>query len=217
MAKKSAKSTERAKIAKFEKNAFYQNTKGDLWQCVTGKTRKAPDGNVVIDMRAAPSGEAAGEAVEEYVDTFVKKLTQKELAEWREIAKREADALADAAAEKNPETPMVTETTPTETKALKPAKAPKEKKPKAPKPERKMSALDAAAKVLGETQQAMSSQDLITAMSAKGYWTSPGGQTPAATLYAAMIREIKVKATEARFQKTDKGRFALAGITVAAP
>ena len=51
-------------------------------------------------------------------------------------------------------------------------------------------------------------------MSAKGYWTSPGGQTPHATLYAAILREINVKGSEARFQKTDRGRFALLGAVV---
>jgi len=39
--------------------------------------------------------------------------------------------------------------------------------------------------------------------------TSPGGQTPHPTLYAAMAREIKVKGAESRFQKVDRGEFAL--------
>jgi hypothetical protein len=81
-------------------------------------------------------------------------------------------------------------------------------KAKAADKPKKMSALDAAAKVLGETGQAMSSQELIEAMSKKGYWTSPNGATPHATLYAAMLREIQAKGKEARFQKTDRGRFA---------
>ena len=41
----------------------------------------------------------------------------------------------------------------------------------------------AAAKVLGETGQAMSCPELITAMAAKGYWQSPKGRTPAGTLF----------------------------------
>jgi hypothetical protein len=45
-------------------------------------------------------------------------------------------------------------------------------------------------------------------MAAKGYWTSPGGKTPAATLYSALLREIKVKGAQARFQKTERGKFA---------
>ena len=75
---------------------------------------------------------------------------------------------------------------------------------------KKPSALDAAARVLAETGQPMSCQALIEAMAAKGYWTSPGGKTPSATLYSAIIRELKTKGKEARFQKTDRGQFAVA-------
>ncbi len=75
----------------------------------------------------------------------------------------------------------------------------------------KLSALDAATKVLGEAGTPMSCKELIEAMAAKGYWTSPGGKTPQATLYAAILREITVKGTQARFQKTERGRFALHG------
>jgi hypothetical protein len=71
----------------------------------------------------------------------------------------------------------------------------------------KLSALAAAARVLEETQQAMSCPELIEAMATKGYWTSPAGKTPAATLYAAITREIKTKADHARFQKAEPGRF----------
>jgi hypothetical protein len=71
----------------------------------------------------------------------------------------------------------------------------------------KLSALDAAAKVLQETGQPMNCQELIKAMAAKGYWTSPAGQTPAATLYSAMTREMNTKASQARFQKTARGQF----------
>jgi hypothetical protein len=47
-------------------------------------------------------------------------------------------------------------------------------------------------------------------MAAKGYWTSPGGKTPDATLYAAILREITAKGKDARFYKADRGKFALA-------
>jgi hypothetical protein len=46
-------------------------------------------------------------------------------------------------------------------------------------------------------------------MAAKKLWTSPGGKTPQATLYSAIIREIAVKAKESRFKKTDRGQFAI--------
>jgi hypothetical protein len=71
----------------------------------------------------------------------------------------------------------------------------------------KLSALDAAAKVLEETGQPMNCQDLIKAMADKGYWSSPAGKTPAATLYSALAREIKIKGKQARFQKTARGQF----------
>jgi hypothetical protein len=71
----------------------------------------------------------------------------------------------------------------------------------------KLSALDAAAKVLSETGQAMSCQELIAAMVAQGYWTSPKGRTPHATLYAAIAREIQTKGAQARFRKSTRGRF----------
>ena len=33
--------------------------------------------------------------------------------------------------------------------------------------------------------------------------------TPAATLYSAIMREMKVKGKDARFKKTERGHFAL--------
>ena len=73
---------------------------------------------------------------------------------------------------------------------------------------KRLTALDAAARVLAESGQAMSCGELIAAMAAKGYWTSPAGKTPSSTLYAAMAREIQVKGAAARFRKTERGKFA---------
>jgi HB1, ASXL, restriction endonuclease HTH domain len=77
--------------------------------------------------------------------------------------------------------------------------------------DKKLSAIDAAAKVLAETRTPMSCQELIGAMAVKGYWTSPGGKTPSATLYSAMLREIATKGDQARFTKTGRGHFAYQG------
>ncbi|HLJ92200.1 MAG TPA: winged helix-turn-helix domain-containing protein [Gemmataceae bacterium] len=91
------------------------------------------------------------------------------------------------------------------------APGPKERA-KAPKKEKdpgKLSALDAAAKVLAETGRAMTCQELIGAMAAKGYWSSPAGKTPAATLYSAMLRETTTKGEQARFVKAARSQFAL--------
>ena len=86
-----------------------------------------------------------------------------------------------------------------ESKAAKAAEQPK-----------KLSALDAAARVLGESGQAMNCQEMIEAMAAKGYWTSPAGKTPGATLSSAILRELKMKGADARFRKTERGKFTLA-------
>jgi hypothetical protein len=77
----------------------------------------------------------------------------------------------------------------------------------------KLGALDAAAKVRGERGQAMTCKKLIGAMTAQGYWTSPGGQTPHATLYAAILREVVVTGTNARFKKTERAKPTLKGAT----
>jgi hypothetical protein len=73
----------------------------------------------------------------------------------------------------------------------------------------KLSALDAAAQVLASANEPMNTKALIEAMAAKGYWTSPGGKTPHATLYAAILRELQKKENEARFVKVERGQFAL--------
>ena len=52
-----------------------------------------------------------------------------------------------------------------------------------------MSALDAAVKVLAEARQAMTCREMIDAMAAKGYWTSPAGQTPGAFISNGMRYE----------------------------
>lgn len=73
---------------------------------------------------------------------------------------------------------------------------------------KKMSALDAAAKVLADTGEPMNAKTLIEAMATKGLWSSPGGKTPHATLFAAILREINTKGKAARFTKASKGHFA---------
>jgi len=86
-------------------------------------------------------------------------------------------------------------------KPTKPAKAPKEPKAK------KLSALDAAAQVLAKAKDPMNAKALIETMAEQKLWTTPGGKTPHATLYAAMLREINEKGKEARFKKADRGLF----------
>jgi hypothetical protein len=89
-----------------------------------------------------------------------------------------------------------------------PAKPKRQRKASVAHKEKKVSALDAAAKVLAEAGQAMNCQEMIAAMSAKGYWTSPGGKTPQATLYSAIAREIALQGASSRFVKAERGKFA---------
>lgn len=84
----------------------------------------------------------------------------------------------------------------------KPAKEPRAKR---------VSALDAAAEVLKSAGQPMKSREMVTAMAEQGLWSSPGGKTPHATLYAAITREINAKGDQARFRKVERGQFEYAG------
>jgi hypothetical protein len=92
-------------------------------------------------------------------------------------------------------------------KAAMPAKAPKAAKEKKPPRTKRVSALDAAAIVIAKADKPMRAIDMVAEMEAKGLWKSPGGKTPEATLYAAIIREIAAKGTNARFKKHDRGLF----------
>ncbi len=92
-------------------------------------------------------------------------------------------------------------------RTAKPAKQPRAPKPTKEPKLRRTSALDAAAIVLASVNKPLRAVDLIAAMQSRGLWTSPGGRTPEATLYAAMIREINTKGDLARFKKVDRGLF----------
>ena len=97
-----------------------------------------------------------------------------------------------------------------------PAEAPKAKKTRKAKQAdaategngKKVSCLDAAARVLAEAGEPLNAKQMIEAITTKGYWSSPAGKTPHATLYSAILREINVKGNDARFQKTERGKFA---------
>jgi len=99
------------------------------------------------------------------------------------------------------------------------AKKAKPKNPSSAKPTdkpssktgKKLSAIDAAAKVLVASKEPMNAKQMIEAMAAQKLWTSPGGKTPHATLYSAILREIQNKGKNARFKKTERGKFAANG------
>lgn len=95
-------------------------------------------------------------------------------------------------------------------KAKQPAKTTRKAKAKQA-PAEKLSQMAAAERVLAEAGEPMNCKAMVEVMGAKGYWTSPGGATPAATLYASLLRHIRQHGKDARFKKTDRGQFALAG------
>jgi hypothetical protein len=118
--------------------------------------------------------------------------------------KGKAKGKAKAKAEREPDSTAAEATAPERETGKKPARQ------KKGAGEKKLSAIDAAAKVLADAGTAMNCQELITVMAEKGLWTSPGGKTPSATLYSAILRELQTKGSEARFKKTERGKFSAA-------
>ena len=152
------------------------------------------------DADAATDGAAAGETALEFVATG----GMAETATLAAPAAGEGVATAPAA---------VTGRT---TKGAGPGRRGRGRTPRAPATgnasgaTRRPSALDAAARVLAEAGRALTCPEMIAAMAAQGYWASPAGLTPAATLYSALLREITSKGAQARFRKAGRGQFALA-------
>ncbi|MGD9600157.1 MAG: winged helix-turn-helix domain-containing protein [Steroidobacteraceae bacterium] len=89
-------------------------------------------------------------------------------------------------------------------KTPKAPKAPKERKPK------RVSLLDCAAQVLAASKEPMSAKEIVADVLNRKMWSTTG-ETPEATLYAAMIREIAAKKSESRFKKVDRGMFVATG------
>ena len=75
---------------------------------------------------------------------------------------------------------------------------------------RRISLLNATAAVLAKAQEPMTCLEMVEAVLKTGTWKTRG-KTPAATLSAAIYREIQDKGKEARFAKSERGRFRLRG------
>jgi len=104
---------------------------------------------------------------------------------------------------KKPRAPAVTG------KTARGAAKPRKTAPTAPKAkETGLSGLDAAARVLKEAGEPLGCKAMVEMMLAKGYWKTEG-QTPSATLYSAIIREVALKKSESRFKKVGRGLFEL--------
>lgn len=75
---------------------------------------------------------------------------------------------------------------------------------------KRLSQIAAAERVLADAGQPMNCQQMVDAMTKAGLWSSPNGKTPAATLYASLLRAIKADGKNGRFKKVARGQFALA-------
>jgi len=71
---------------------------------------------------------------------------------------------------------------------------------------KRLGLLNEAVAVLQEAGRPMNAKEMVEAVLAKGQWATKG-KTPAATLYASILREIQKKGDEARFVKTERGKF----------
>lgn len=82
---------------------------------------------------------------------------------------------------------------------------------------KRTSLIDAAAKVVGEAEQAdlpMSTSKMVETAMSKGYWApAKGGKTPANTLYAMILRDMQKHGGDAKFRRAEehfgRGRFFL--------
>jgi len=71
-----------------------------------------------------------------------------------------------------------------------------------------MKVLDAVETVLKEAGSPLHYEAITKEVLKKGFW-SPGGKTPEATINARLAVDIKTKGKKSRFQRTEKGVFAL--------
>jgi hypothetical protein len=72
----------------------------------------------------------------------------------------------------------------------------------------RLNILDATYRVLSESKKAMTTREIIAVCAAKQYWVSDAA-TPWQTLTGALNRDIEANGTQSRFQKIERGLFAL--------
>jgi hypothetical protein len=73
---------------------------------------------------------------------------------------------------------------------------------------KKLSMIKAALQVLQDRKVPMTCPELIDVMATETLWVSPGGKSPASTLYAAISRSIKDVGKASPFKKSERGKFA---------
>lgn len=75
---------------------------------------------------------------------------------------------------------------------------------------KQLGGLDAAAIVLKAANAPMNCKEIWAAVNAKKMWFTEG-KTPEATIYSAILREIKAKGKDSRFRKAARGNFEFCG------
>ena len=75
---------------------------------------------------------------------------------------------------------------------------------------KQLGGLDAAAIVLQDAGAPMNCKEVWAAIDAKKMWFTEG-KTPEATIYSAILREIKAKGKDSRFRKAARGKFEFCG------
>ena len=201
--------TKSTKITSVKKGDIYEAKSGQLIEVTNGRLKTEGEHGSSFEGRTIDFNLETGNPNRSkttdrfYLDELTKKLSRKDYEEWVEIGRRESEAMADAK-----------EASGDRLQASGKTKTPKSTSKKTPQASRRksqasMSQLDAAVKVLTEASEPMTTKAMIEAMAAKNYWTSPGGKTPHATLYSALLREIQNKGKDSRFTKVDRGQFGL--------
>ena len=76
---------------------------------------------------------------------------------------------------------------------------------------KRMGLASAAIQILADAgaDAAMNCHELVKLATERGLWQPRAGKTPANTLYAALLREIRDKGEASRFRKVERGKFAL--------
>ena len=126
------------------------------------------------------------------------------LATGKKITIKSAQRLQGEVGAKSAKTAEMAEETTSPPKAV--LKKPRKAKSAEGTSDKKLSCVAAALQVLAESIEPLNAKEMIEAMESQGLWQSPGGKTPHATLYSAILRDLS-KGDESRFVKTERGRF----------
>ncbi len=75
------------------------------------------------------------------------------------------------------------------------------------KPEKKLSLMDAAVKVLKMTGEPMNTREMVQVAILKGLWIPTSCKTPEQTLYGSIFREMSTKENPRIIKSEQKGKF----------